>query len=97
MIDRWDSTEGLNICNYKYDFLCIGYQWLFSKLKRFEFDVFLFNVDKTCLFLRGNYPIDRISEIKRFFYDNYPGIESIVPTKLGIKINFKIYIEITKP
>lgn len=90
MISEERIVEGIKIWKYDNSGVHIRMVWLFDQLKEiFDFDVFLYDARDNNLVVTGNYPKERGIEIKKFFYDNYPIIETISLHKFGINIKFK--------
>jgi hypothetical protein len=62
--------------------------WLFKKLREIGCSLETYQYDKNSIELFGNYPKEKYTTIKRFFYDNYPCVHRVEIRKMGIKIYF---------
>lgn len=88
MIERIDG--GVKVWKYDQDGVHIRALWLFEKLRElFDFDVFLYDGRDNVFTMTGNYPKDNAIKIKKFLYDNYPIVETVILHRHGIKIKFK--------
>jgi len=88
MINRWDG--GKRVVTYDCDCFLLGYEWLFDRLRLIGFDVSFYEHKENVISLRGSYRKENTSMLKKFFYDNYPAIDTITPTRHGMRIYFKM-------
>lgn len=63
-------------------------QWLFDKMLKFGWNIISYFTKNDELHLYGVYSDNRIIEIKKFFYDNYPYVLSVSPQNAEVYIYF---------
>lgn len=68
--------------------------WLFKKTIKFNWEICYFTFKDNYIDLFGGYPKDKYIEIKKFFYDNYPTVQSVEPRKNGVRIYFNTNIRL---
>jgi hypothetical protein len=75
----------------------IGYIYLFENLKRiYETNVSVYVEYPTSFILHCEYPEEKLNDIKKFFYDTYPAVETVLPGIGSILVRMKIKTYITK-
>lgn len=72
----------------------IGGEWLMSELKQFGWDVTSYSTIDCELLLHGSCPDERIIEVKKFIYDNYPYTMTVYPQTYSMCIDFSLPIKV---
>jgi hypothetical protein len=68
--------------------------FLFKKMQEFGWEVYSYSYNDNYIDLYGGYPRSKVVAIKKFFYDNYPFTYLIEPRKYGLRIYFKIKVNL---
>lgn len=82
----WDS--GYRVYSLWGTNMELSTNWLFKKIREMGCELTTYHYSDNSIELFGEYPKDKITEIKKFFHDNYPCVRKIEPRKMGIKIFF---------
>lgn len=86
---NWQN--GIHVYSLYDGVLEIGYLFLFEMLKKkYETNVGMYIEHPNSFVMHCEYPIERLNEIKKFFYDTYPAVETVKPGLGSILITFKL-------
>ena len=89
--------NGYQVYSLYSDRLEIGYIYLFETLKRkYETNVGMYEERSNSFILHCEYPQEKLNEIRKFFYDTYPAVETVQPGLASILVKMKIKTYITK-
>jgi hypothetical protein len=85
---------GYRVYSHQDNKLEIDTDYLYQSMRKFGWEITIFSYRDGIIDLYGDYPRDKIIKIKKFFYDTYPLVLKVEPTKYGIKAFFNLKVTI---
>jgi hypothetical protein len=86
---KWEN--GYKVYSFYGDVLEIGYLYLFEILKKkYDTNVSVYIEHQNSFVMHCEYPIEKLNNIKKFFYDTYPAVETVKPENNSIVVTFKL-------
>lgn len=70
----------------------IDTDYLYQSMRKFDWEITIFSYHDGIIDVYGNYPRNKIIKIKKFFYDTYPLVIKVEPTKYGIRAFFGLNV-----